>query len=206
MANSNGLYTTIDWGDILLRLEAFVRSFAKRQYWFRGDRADSFLQGKEVNDYVDEAILRYLEAPEKFNPLLGTLANYLQYNLARSLINIDCNKKENRTTVNVNVFRGNSDDDPIDKGSYLDRIGPYTEALFSDEIDYPAIKEYIENEIRGDEIVENIFLGLYIYMMPRREIILEFNMTADEYNNGTRRLDTALNRARIHFTANKKAV
>lgn len=206
MANTNGLEPSIDWEEILLRLEAYTRSFANRKHWFRGDRAIAFLKGKEVKDYVDDAILQYLSATEKFDPQKGTLIDYLKYNLIRSLVNIDSNKKENRTTIDINLFTSHSDDNQDDTGSYLDRIGPCTEALFADEIDYPAIKDYIENEISGDQIVENIFLGIYMYGLPRREIIEEFKMTVDEYNNGKRRLDTVLSRTKIYFTANKKAV
>jgi hypothetical protein len=206
MANSNGIDITLDWEDILLRLEAFARSFANRKHWFRGEHPQAFLYGKEAKDYVDEAILHYLEAPHKFDPQKGALIDYLKYNLIRSLVNIDCNKKENRTAVDINLFSQHFDDDPNDTGSYLDSISPYVEALFADEIDYPGIKNYIETEIRGDAVVENIFLGLFMLMMPRREIIAEFDLTSDEYDNGKRRLETILNRAKIYFSANKKAV
>lgn len=206
MANTNGKEPEIDWEDILLRLTAYTRSFANRKHWFRGESTYTFLQGKEVKDYVYDSILHYLSAKEKYDPSKGTLLDYLKYNLVRSLVNIDSNKKENRITIDINLFTGHSDDEQDDTGSYLDRIGPCTEALFADEIDYPAIKEYIENEIRSDQVAENIFLGIFIYGLPRRQIIEEFSMTAEEYNNGKRRLDTVITRTKIYFTANKKAV
>ena len=90
----------------------------------------------------------------------------------------------------------NSDDENC---SYYDRIIPHVEALFPDDIDYNAIKEYIEKEIQGDKDAENIFLGLYTFGMKRREIIQEFKMADSEYNNGMRRLTTVINRASFMF-------
>ncbi|MFZ1528340.1 MAG: hypothetical protein WAT19_06305, partial [Ferruginibacter sp.] len=90
--------------------------------------------------------------------------------------------------------------------SYSERVLPYTSALFPDDIDYNAIKEYIEKEVQGDADAENIFLGIYTYGMKRREVIEEFTMTAVAFDNAMRRLNTVINRAAIHFNINKQTV
>ena len=83
---------------------------------------------------------------------------------------------------------------------------PYSAALFPDDIDYSAIKEFIEKEVQGDNDAENIFLGIYTYGMKRREVIEEFTMTAVVFDNGMRRLTTVINRAAAHFNKNTQTV
>lgn len=186
----------IDWEDIILKLTAFTRSLASGLNWFRGPKTTTFLMGKEAEDYVFGAIGKYLEEPHKFDSTKGDLVDYLKYNLIRTLVGNDLRKKENRLTKDVFA---KCDPDEDENGSYLDRILPHIEALFPDDVDYNAIKEYIEKEIQGDKDVESIFLGLYSFGMKRREVIEEFNMTATEYDNGMRRLTTVINRAALIF-------
>lgn len=190
-------YSEIDWEDIILKLMAFTRSLASSLTWFRGPKTISFLMGKEAEDYVYAAIGKYLESPQKFDPTKGDLVDYLKYNLIRTLVGNDARKTENR--LSKDVFANFDEDEDDENGSYLDRILPHFETLLPDDIDYNTIKEYIEKEIQGDKDVENIFLGLYSFGMKRREIIEEFNMTAGEYDNGMRRLNTVINRAALIF-------
>lgn len=203
MSTQTGVPASIDWDKIILRLVAFTRSLAKGKSWFRGGKTDSFLMGKQADDYAFAAIGKYLEEPEKFDASKGELLDYLQYNLVRSLVGNDLRKKENRLTQDVFAH---CDDDDDEHAPYLDRILPHIEALFPDDIDYEAVKEYIEKEIQGDADAENIFLGLYSYGMKRREVIKEFEMQASAFDNGMRRLNTALNRAAQHFTKNTQSV
>lgn len=203
MSTQTGVPASIDWEEIILRLVAFTRSLAKGKPWFRGGKTDSFLMGKEAEDYAFAAIEKYLKEPEKFDASKGELVDYLQYNLVRSLVGNDLRKKEN--LLSKDVF-AHSDDDDEENGIYLDRILPHVEALFPDDIDYNAIKEYIEKEIQGDDDAENIFLGLYSFGLKPREVMQEFNMAAPEYNNGMRRLKTVLARTTLHFTKNIPSV
>jgi hypothetical protein len=203
MSTQTGVPASIDWDEIILRLVAFTRSLAKGKQWFRGGKTDSFLMGKQAEDYAFIAIGKYLEEPEKFDASKGELLDYLQYNLVRSLVGNDLRKKENRLTQDVFAH---CDDDDDEHAPYLDRILPHIEALFPDDIDYEAVKDYIEKEIQGDADAENIFLGLYTYGMKRREVIKEFEMQANAFDNGMRRLTTVLNRATLHFTKNIPSV
>lgn len=196
--------TSIDWEDVIVRLEAFTRSFLKKQHWFRGGNASTFLKGKEMRDYIYEAICRYLKNSEKYDSSKGDLVSYLKWNLIRSLISNDANSEENLTSEDVFAY------EDIDKDSentpYLDRVLPCIEPMFIDELDYSQIKEYIEKRIEDDKVVENIFLGIYSAGMKRREIIEEFNMSEKDYNNGIRRLQTILTETTVIFKANSLTV
>ena len=205
MNTDTGSQADIDWEEIIVRLTAFTRSWVRGKPWFRGETTTTFLMGKEVEDYVFTAIGRYLEQPEKFDPQKGELLEYLKYNLVRSYIANDLRKKENNQTDDI-FAEDNDEDDEEGSSSYSERVLPYTAALFPDDIDYNAIKEYIEKEVQGDTDAENIFLGIYTYGMKRRDVIEEFTMTAVAFDNGMRRLNTVINRAAVQFNKNKQTV
>lgn len=202
---NTGTLTDEEWEDIIVRLTAFTRSWVRGKPWFRGEKTTTFLMGKEIEDYVFAAIGKYLEHPEKFDPNQGGLLEYLKYNLVRSFIANDLRKKENKQTDDI-FAEDNDDEDEESASSYSERMLPYTDALFPDDIDYNFIKEYIEKEVQGDADAENIFLGIYSYAMKRREVIEEFTMTAVAYDNAMRRLITVINRAAAHFNKNKQTV
>lgn len=205
MSTDTDNQTHIDWEEIIVRLTAFTRSWTRGKPWFRGEKTTNFLMGKEVEDYVYAAIGKYLEDPEKFDPNKGELLEYLKYNLVRSFVANDLRKKENNQTDDI--FAEDSEEDEEDgSSSYSERVLPYTAALFPDDIDYNAIKEFIEKEVQGDADAENIFLGIYTYGMKRREVIEEFTMTAVTFDNGMRRLTTVINRAAGHFNKNTQTV
>jgi hypothetical protein len=196
----NDLASSIDdkhWEEIILQLTAFTHYWTKGKPWFRGKETKVFLEGKEVKDYVFAAIGKYLEEPEKYNSSKGELVEYLKYQIIRSLIINDLRKKENLTSVDI--FAYDDEDENDESIPYSERIMPYIETSFPDDIDYASIKSYIEKEIKGDTDAENILLGVYSHGMKRRDIIAEFNMTPAAYDNGMRRLATAINRAALHF-------
>jgi hypothetical protein len=191
----------IDWKDTYLKLVAFAHSWANGRSWFRGEDTTSFLMGKQAHDYAVDAIVKYHENPEKHDPKLGDLLNYLKYHLIRASVGNDLRRKENRLTNDI--FKDDEDDDDEDSTSYAERLLPRTEAAFSDDYDYDELKKYIEEGIKGDTHVENIFIGKCLDML-RREIIEDSKMTPDEYDNANRRLKTVVNRALAHFNATKR--
>lgn len=195
---------TINWEEIIVRLEAFTRSLLKKQKWFRGGGIDFFLKGKEIRDYMYGGIESYLRHPEKYDPSKGDLYSYLCWNLIRSLVSNDVTSEENRTSRDY--FNLTSTDPDGDQTPYIDRIGPAIEPMFTDNLDYEKIKQYIEKEIEGDKIVEEIFLGVYTYNMKRREVIKEFDMSSNDYDNGNRRLETVIRKATAIFNPNPATV
>lgn len=196
--------TPIDWEEIIVRLESFTRSLLKKQRWFRGGSAATFLKGKEMRDYVYEGIYNYLKCPQKYDSAKGDLVSYLKWNLIRTLVSNDATSKENITSSNVFAYEGEFEDK--DGTSYLERILPCIEPMFVDELDYKKIREYIENEIQGDKVVEEIFLGIYSEGMKRRDIIDMFNMSEKDYDNGSRRLQTVIRQAIVIFKVNPVTV
>lgn len=194
MATQNKENKDIDWEEVILRLQAFTRSLANGKGWFRGGETKSYLKGKEIDDYVFEAIEIFLRNPDKFDSNKGSLTKYLCYSIIRNLVRNDLVSAENRTTNNVFAYQNNNGDEE-DSASYLDAILPHAEVYFDQEIDYTEVMSYIESETKGDSDVENIFLGITGYGLKRAEIIKEFGMTPVEYDNGMRRLITIRNRA-----------
>lgn len=58
-----------NWESIILILHAHTRRLLQGKTWFRGKNPASYLKGKEIDDYVFDAIGRYLENPQKYDPL-----------------------------------------------------------------------------------------------------------------------------------------
>lgn len=202
MRNQNSEITNDEWEDIILRLQSYTRKLVKEKGWFRGEKAGIFLSGKEIDDYVFEAIGRYLKNPEKHNPTKRSLVEYLKKHIIRSLVNNDLVSAENQTSIDVFAYEKGSEDEN-DSASFLDSILPHAEAFFDEEIDFKEIMSYIESEVKGDTIAENIFFGISGYGLKRAEIMEEFGMTPVEYDNGMRRLITIRNKAAKEYDIKK---
>lgn len=189
----------VDWKDLYRRLYAFTDHLLKSKEWFRGPRTSSYLKGKEVHDYVSEAIEKYLRNPEKYHSNRGHLINYLKFNVIRTLVGNDVRSSENTTTLDVfcNV-------DKTDDANYLDLILPILEVYFDEELDYDLIMSHIEDEVKNDKIVEELFLGVCCDGLSRREVVKEFEMSEKDYDNGIRRLNTILIKVAEKFNLKKE--
>lgn len=194
----------IDWEEIILKLESFTRSLVEKKAWFRGKGTTSYLKGKEVEDYVFDAIEKYLRNPDKYDPERGTLVKYLQYNLIRSLVSNDSTSLENQSSKDVFSFEVNMENVDENTGSYIDSIFPCVDAFFDQNIDYNEILKEIEENVSKDKIVEEIYFGERFDGMKRAEIIKEFNMTDKEFDNGKRRMQTILNNVAKKYNLNKQ--
>ena len=182
----------INWEEIILGLQSYTRLLVSNKKWFRGGKTKTFLAGKEIEDYIYEAIAKYLQNPEKFDSSKGTLINYLKYNIIRSLVSNDLVSSENQTSKDIYTIVDKMDSEDENSNSYLDSILPYAEVYFDQEIDYNEIMASIENKVKGDKILEEIFLGYCSENSKRREVIEEFGMSENDYDNGMRRLKTIL--------------
>lgn len=183
----------IDWDEIYVQLYAYTHSLLKTKTWFRGKKADSFGKGKQVGDYVSEAIEKYLTHPEKYNPELDrSLVNYIKLHIIRTLVGNDAKSKENKLNKDVYGISSDKKESDDNAGTYLDSVLPFAEALFDQEVDYNEIMNTIEKNVGDDEEAGNIFLGK-ISGMKRREIMQDFGMSGGEYDNGMRRLQTIFN-------------
>lgn len=177
----------IDWEKIIISLHAYTLSIVKTKGWFRGSETKTFTEGKEVSDYIFEAIGRYLKHPEKFDKKKGTLINYLKFNLIRSLVSNDLTSAENRYSMdNHLVF------DSDEEEGYQQQIEPFLEAFFDEEIDYQNVMKEVKSELKGSQILETIFNGLTEENLKRSEIIEHYEISEKDYDNGIRRLKTIL--------------
>jgi hypothetical protein len=191
-----------EWQEVILCLQSYTRSLVDGKGWFRGEETTTYLKGKEIDDYVFEAIGRYLKNPEKYDPNRGSLKNYLRYNLIQSLVSNDLVSAENKTSSDIFAYE-NGEEGEDDSTPYLDAILPHAEVFFDQEIDFTEVMRYIESEVKGDSVVENIFLGITGYGLKRAEIIKEFNMTPLEFDNGMRRLITIRKKAAKKYDIKK---
>lgn len=185
--------TELEFEEIYDKVYAYTDYLIKNKKWFRKGKSDSFLKGKEVHDYVMEAIEKYMRAPEKYDSSSGrSLINYLKIHIIQTLVGNDARSPENKTTADVFSILGNEEIE--DPSTLIDSILPHLDQYYDDEIDYSAIMTEIEHEVTADPDAEKVFLGLSVFDMKRREIIKEFDMSETEYNNAVRRLDTIKNR------------
>lgn len=207
MSNENDSQNdNIDWEQVLLSLHSYTRSLANSKRWFRGNGTSNFLKGKEIEDYVNEAIVRYLQHPEKFDSKKGSLINYLQYNLIRNLVGNDSRTLENKSSDNSFSIAHEKEEDMEDSGNYLDSILPYVESYFDEELDYNNIMDSIEMEIGNDELLKNLFNSVTQQNMKRREVIELYKLTSKEYDNGIRRLKTILNKVANQYDLSKQSL
>lgn len=180
---------TINWDELYLQLFAYTDTLLKANTWFRKGKIDSYLEGKQVHDYVSAAIEKFLSEPQKYDPTKRSLVGYLKKHIIRSLVWNDVNKAENKTTTDLD-FLNNQDDE--ESFNTLEALLPYANAYFDQQIDYDQILNDIKNEIQGDEIVKRIFESHCQNGLLRREILIKYNMDANAFDNGMKRLKTVL--------------
>lgn len=196
----------INWEEIILSLQSYTRLLVSNKKWFRGGKTKTFLAGKEIEDYIYEAIAKFLQNPEKFDSSKGTLINYLKYNIIRSLVSNDLASSENQTSKDIYTIVDKMDKEDENSNSYLDSILPYAEVYFDQEIDYNEIMASIENKVKGDKILEEIFLGYCCDGSKRREVIEEFGMSENDYDNGMRRLKTILKEIITNYNLSRQTL
>jgi hypothetical protein len=187
-----------EWGGIVLQLKAFFRYFTRDKHWFRGSKSDIHVHGMSMDDYVYETIAKYFEHPEKFNPAKGTLIDYLRYNVLRSLVSNHLRSKENERLAPLyeDILQEDANDDP---SKYLERLAPLTHALFDDDLDYEAMLTDIQDAVKDDPTCEAIYLGLYLDDMKRADVILDFGISANDFDNGHKRLKTIFRKIALKY-------
>lgn len=188
----------IDWEDIYIQLYAFTDQLLKTKAWFRKAGTDSYLKGKQVHDYISEAIEKYLRNPEKYEPKYNrSLVNYLKMHIIRTLVGNDARSVENRTSDDIfSISVDNNDKDDLDSG--LDTMLPYAEAYFDQEIDYNKACAYVRSELSNDEVAIKIFEDR-CEGFKRRQTIETHKMSEAEYDNGMKRLHTVLKRTAVKY-------
>lgn len=180
---------TINWDELYLQLFAYTDSLLKANTWFRKGKIDSYLEGKQVHDYVSAAIEKFLSEPHKYDSTKRSLVGYLKVHIIRSLVSNDVNKAENKTTSDLEFMHNDEDDEAFNS---MEALLPYADAYFDQQIDHDQILNDIKDEIKSDEIVKKIFEAHCQNGLLRREILMEYNMDANAFDNGMKRLKTVL--------------
>lgn len=189
----------IDWEKMIIMLYAYTLSLVDGKGWFRGASTKNYIGGKEIEDYVYEAITRYLENPNLYNPSKGTLIKFLKYYIIRALVNNDLVSSENRTSQDLAMFEIDEDDDK----NYEERHCELIETFFDEEIDYSDIIKHINTLVANDEIAAKIFKGVTEENLKRREIIEIYKISSIDFDNGMRRLKTILKSVAKRFEIKK---
>ncbi len=178
----------IDWKEIYIKLYAYTDQLLKNLSWYRKN-SDSFIKGKQVEDYVCDAIEKYLSAPEKFNPDVGrSLLNYLKYHIVRSLVSNDINSIENKSSVEFSKYNTNENEEEL----INEYILPIVSATFDEEIDYKKIILEIEANLNDDPIGKLIFQEVKLKGIKRRDFIREYKVREQDFDNAMKRLKTIL--------------
>lgn len=137
-------------------------------------------------DMAMEAIRKYLENPEKFDPSRNPdLVWYLKFNILRRLI---YNYKELKGQQNEVLFEKDDSNGIVVSNAFISEID------FHDSIDLNNTIQLIIEELSGNPELKQLFELRYVMDYSRAEIIKELNITEGEYNNRIRRLETVRKR------------
>jgi hypothetical protein len=145
-------------------------------------------QGYTTEDFTQEAIFRYLEVPKTYNPSKGKFLSFLKYYILRRLVSNLNVLAENQQSIDLYQNNLNDDDDEVNYEDYL----PGTTSDIEIEIDYNSYVDYIIERIDGETVLENIFEGIFINNLKRREICEHYDISEQDYDNGVRRLNTII--------------
>jgi len=180
----------INWENIYVKLYAYTDQLLKAYSWFRKG-SDSYLQGKQVHDYVAEAIEKYLRSPEKYDPSSGrSLVTYLKWHIIRSSVGNDVRSAENITSSAI--LSNNDSGEDGDPFCTIEALLPFVEAGFDQQIDYKKVLTDIENELQNDEVAKMIFEEVRCNGMDRRDVIKKYEVTDKDFDNGMKRMKTVL--------------
>jgi DNA-directed RNA polymerase specialized sigma24 family protein len=181
----------IDWEVIYVQLYAYADQLLKAYSWFRKDKTDSYLKGKQAHDYVAEAIEKYLRSPEKYDPSSGrSLVTYLKWHIIRSSVGNDVRSPENKTSSTL--LSDADQDDDNDLFSNIEAFLPFVKASFDENVDYKKILKEIENELQDDEMTKLIFEEIRCNGMDRRDVIKKYELSSNDFDNGMKRMKTVL--------------
>ena len=137
-------------------------------------------------DLAMESIKRYLEEPSKFCPSRNPdLVKYLKYNILRRLVS---NYKDLKGQRNEVLYE-QDDTNGIFVMNYS-----IPELDYHDAIDLRNIVNTIEDEVKSNTTLKQLFELRYLKDYSRAEIIRDLMISEGEYNNRIRRLDTVRKR------------
>lgn len=179
----------INWKDIILQLTAFAQYLINidKNDWSKGPA--NLPKGFEAKDLAMEAIMEFLEDPDKFEPGRNVnLINFLKFHTVRRLVSNLKKSKENCTTVTYVENDSDSDDkDIFEKYSTTSALG-FFELFIIENIDIDKTINEIEQVIKDDVEMSMVFNGLVYDNSLRHEICDDLGLKPNEYDNILKRL------------------
>lgn len=175
-------YDGADWEKVIPVLMAFA-------YSLLGNKKFTNRRDQLAYDFALEAITKYLENKEKFNPKRNPdLINYLKYYILKQLIS----NFKNSAGVRKRVVLEHPKND-FDETNYYS-----LESLFTDDnyieinIDEEIFVLKMERKLKNKPKLKEIFDLLYFKDSKRSEICEDLNIPLKEFDNRSRRLKRLL--------------
>lgn len=181
---------TTFWKNTLAELLAYADGLLKNCDSFRGNNPDAFVKGKEAEDYVHEAIAKYFENQEKYDPTKGPLIKFLKYYILRRLVSNDLNSPDNKRYVDLFGWQGH--EDSTDAEIPVDAFLPLIRPSFDDELDYPQIIQDIQTQLEQDPVALTVFQLVKRQGYKRREVIQQEQYTEGQFDNAMKKVDRAI--------------
>lgn len=143
-------------------------------------------KGELAYDFALEAIKRYLDEPDKFDPLKNRdLVNFLKFYILKRLIS---NFKSLSGQKNEIVYEAEDQNGIKVSNTFV------KENEIHEMIDFEETLRLIKQQLLNDTDVLDIFELRYMKEYKRVEVCEELGISIGEYTNRIRRLDTVINR------------
>lgn len=175
-------YNEVEWEKVIPILMAYA-------YSLLGNKKFTNRRGQLAYDFALEAITRYLENKEKFNPTRNPdLINYLKYYIVRQLIS---NFKESAGIRKRIILQGLKDKEKGDYEYSIDQlIGK--DNLIENNVDLNIFLDRISKKLKNKVKENEIFVLLYYKKLKRSEICELLKIPLKEFDNRSRRMKRIL--------------
>ena len=175
-------YDQVEWEKVIPVLMAFA-------YSLLGNKQFTNRRYQLAYDFALEAITKYLENKENFNPQRNPdLVNYLKYYLVRQLIS---NFKESAGIKRRIVLKSLKDEE---KGEYEYSIDQLIKKdnLIEKNVDLNILLANVNKKLKNKTEENEIFTLLFYKGLKRSEICKKLNIPQKEYDNRSRRMKRLL--------------
>jgi RNA polymerase sigma factor (sigma-70 family) len=175
-------YDIVEWEEVIPVLMAYAYSLlGYKKFTNRRDQL--------AYDFTMEAITKYLENKEKFDPSRNPdLINYLKYNILRRLIT----NFEGSAGVRKRIVLESTNDEEDQNNLYLLEQLYKEEQYIESNIDEKAFVENMEQKLKKKPELIEIFDLLYYKDSKRAEICEDLDIPLREFDNRYRRLKRLL--------------
>ncbi|WP_422351504.1 RNA polymerase sigma factor [Flagellimonas sp.] len=175
-------YDEVPWDKVIPVLMAYAYSLLGSNHFT--NRRDQL-----AYDFALEAITKYLENREKFDPTKNPdLINYLKFYVLRQLISNFKGSAGVRKRITLNAVKG-PENETYDYS--LDELVS-KDNLIANHVDLNILLERINKKLEKKPELQEIFTLLYYRGLKRSEICQELEIALNEFDNRLRRLKRLL--------------